>query len=259
MRETPVFSSKIRNGRRTLRFMSVGCSMFNLWFGLRFRFRRSLRRRFGLGLRLGIGGGLRFALDPVFGPRFGFSYGHAGFGFSLRFVNRPDHVERALWVVFEFIAQDSFAAVERVFKTDEFSLDAAKLLGGEEWLREESLQTPGSGDYIAVFWRQLFQAKHGDDVLQIFVLRERPPDFLRQEVMPFADDAGRSHFGAGLQQIDSRVESFTRPLARKHDGCREMRERVHRRGVGQIVRRHIYRLNGRDGSRIGVGNALLQP
>src|ERR1035438_7183682 len=165
MRETPVFSAKISNGRRTLRCMSAGCCMFHLRFRFRFGFRLSLRRRFGLGFRLGIGGGLRLALCPGFGPRFGLSRGLAGCGFSLRFVNRPDHVERALWVVFEFIVQDSFAAIERVLETDEFSLDAAKLLGGEEWLREESLQPPGAGDYVAVFRRQLFQAKHGDDVL----------------------------------------------------------------------------------------------
>src|ERR1022692_1745906 len=167
MRETPVFSAKISNGSRTLRFISVGCCIFHLRFSLRFRFRLGLRRRFGLGFRLGIGGGLRVALVLRFWPRCGFSRWLAGCGFSLRFVNCPDHVERALWVVFEFIVQDSLASIERVFETDEFSLDASKLLSGEEWLGEESLQPAGAGDYVTVFWRQLFQAEHGDDVLQI--------------------------------------------------------------------------------------------
>src|SRR5664279_2213584 len=218
MRETPAFSAKISNGRRTLRFMSVGCCMSHLRFGFRLGFRLRIGRGFGLG----VGGGLLVALRFGFGPRFGFSYGLAGFGFSFRFVNRPYHVERAFGVVFEFIAQDAFAAIERVFETDEFSLDAAKLLGGEKRLREESLQTPGAGDYTAVFWRQLFQAEHGDDVLEIFVLRECLPDFLRQEIVSFADDTRRGHFGVGLQQIDGRVKSFARPLARKHDGRGEM-------------------------------------
>src|ERR1017187_10092254 len=144
MRETPVFSAKISNGSRTLRFISGGCCIFHLRFSLRFRFRLGLRRRFGLGFRLGIGGGLRVALGLGCGPWSGSSRGLAGCGFSLSFVNCPDHVERALWVVFEFIVQDSLAAIERVFETDEFSLDAAKLLGGEEWLREESLKPPFS-------------------------------------------------------------------------------------------------------------------
>src|SRR5579872_4823645 len=108
MRKTPVFSAKIWNGSRILRFMSAGCGMFDL----RFRFRIGLNVRF------------------------------AGVCFSLRFVNRPDHVEGAFRVVFELVPQDSFAAIERVFEADEFPLDATKLLGGEERLREEPLQPP---------------------------------------------------------------------------------------------------------------------
>src|SRR5579872_4986858 len=107
MRKTPVFSAKIWNGSRILRCMSAGCGMFDL----RFRFR--LGQRFGLGLE--IGGGLRATLAVGVGVWLGFIYGLVGFGSCFRFVNRPDHVERALRVVFEFIAQDSFAAIERVF------------------------------------------------------------------------------------------------------------------------------------------------
>ncbi len=77
--------------------------------------------------------------------------------------------------------------------------------------------------------------------------------------MPFADDARRGHLGTGLQRIDGRVKPFARPLARKHDGRGKMRERVHRRRIGEIVRRHIHRLDRGDGAGIGVGDALLQP
>jgi hypothetical protein len=34
---------------------------------------------------------------------------------------------------------------------------------------------------------------------------------------------------------------------------------MHRRRIGEIVRRHIHRLDGGDGAGIGVGDALLQP
>ena len=77
--------------------------------------------------------------------------------------------------------------------------------------------------------------------------------------MPFADDARRGHFGTGLQRVDGRIKTFARPLAREHDRRGEMRERMHRRRIGEIVRRHIHRLNGGDGAGIGVGDALLQP
>jgi hypothetical protein len=78
-------------------------------------------------------------------------------------------------------------------------------------------------------------------------------------VMPLADDARRGHLGAGLQRVDGRIKTFAGPLAREHDGRREMRERMHRRRVGEIVRRHIHRLDGGDGAGVGVGDALLQP
>src|ERR1039458_9083409 len=103
MRETPVFSAKTWKGSRTLRFMSAGCGMGDL------RFRRRLRQRCGFGFLLGLG-------------------------------NRPDHIEGAFRIVFEFIAQDSLAAIERVFETDEFSFDSAKLLGREERLGEKMLE-----------------------------------------------------------------------------------------------------------------------
>src|SRR5664279_294148 len=106
MRETPVFSAKTWNGRRTLSFISASGMSY-------------LRLRFRLGFRLGL-------------------------RLSLRFVNRPDHVERALREVLELIAQDPLAAIERVLEADELSFESAELLGREEWLREEALQPAGA-------------------------------------------------------------------------------------------------------------------
>src|SRR5450631_71242 len=134
MRETPVFSAKIWNGRRTLRFISAS-GMGRLLLRLRFR----------LGVRL-----------------------------PFRFVNRPDHVERAFRGVFELIAEDSFAAVERVLEADELSFESAELLGCEERLREEALQPAGARDHFAVVGRKLFEPEHGNDVLEICVLSQRP-------------------------------------------------------------------------------------
>ena len=77
--------------------------------------------------------------------------------------------------------------------------------------------------------------------------------------MPFADDARRGHFGTGLQRINRGKKPFARPLAREHDGRRQMRKRMHRRRVGEIIRRHIHRLDRGDRAGIGVRDALLQP
>ena len=77
--------------------------------------------------------------------------------------------------------------------------------------------------------------------------------------MPSADDARRGHLGIGLQGVDGREKSLACPLARENDRRREMRERVHGRRIGKIVRRHIYRLNRGDGAGIGIGDPLFQP
>ena len=55
------------------------------------------------------------------------------------------------------------------------------------------------------------------------------------------------------------IKPFARPLAREHDRRGEMREGMHRRRIGEIVRRHIDRLDRGDGAGVGVGDALLQP
>ena len=66
------------------------------------------------------GGGRRFNLHGGLHLRFGGGCGRGGFWFSLRFADRADHVETALRVVLEFVVQDAFAAVQRVFQADEF-------------------------------------------------------------------------------------------------------------------------------------------
>src|ERR1039457_6732476 len=168
MRETPVFSAKMWNGRRTFRFMSasgMGCLRFRLRFGF----------GFGLGLRL-----------------------------PLRLVNRPDHVERAFRGVFELIAQYSLAAIKRVLEADELSFESAELLGREKGLREEALQPAGACDHLAIVRRQLLEAEHGNDVFEIRVLGQRPTDLLRQVVVTFANDAGCGHLGTRLQRVDGR-------------------------------------------------------
>src|ERR1017187_564256 len=121
-----------------------------------------------------------------------------GLRFSLRFADRANHVETALRVVLEFVVQDSLAAVQRILEADEFSGQAGELFSREKWLREKALQQTGAHDHFAILRRKLFQTEHGDDVLEFAVLRERAADFLREGVMPFANDARRGHLGTGL-------------------------------------------------------------
>src|SRR5579862_3851777 len=106
MRDTPVFSAKTWKGRRILRVMrECGMSAFR---GVA---RAGRRRRSGNGFDQGLGGRLRF---------------------SLRFLNRPDHVKRGLREVLVFVAKDPLAAVQRILEADQLSCEAGELLGGEK-------------------------------------------------------------------------------------------------------------------------------
>src|ERR1700678_1491819 len=108
-----------------------------------------------------------------------------------RLADGPDHVERPLGVVLVLVAEDALTPVEGVLEADELPLDPAELLGGEERLRQEPVQPPRAGDRLSVLGGELLQAEHGDDVLQVLVLRQRAADLLRQVVVALADDARR--------------------------------------------------------------------
>src|SRR5580658_6733522 len=133
----------------------------------------------------------------------------------LGLANGSDHVERTFRIVLEFVAQDALTAIQRVLEADELSSQASKWLSCEKRLGEKAFQSACAPDHTAVLSGKLLQPKHRYDVLELGVLRERAPYFLRQTVMAFADDAGRGHSGAGLQGIDGREQPFAGSFARQ--------------------------------------------
>jgi hypothetical protein len=76
------------------------------------------------GLARGLAPRLRVVLGSSCGGRLGWDFYLDRCRRPLRFINRPDHIERAFRIVFEFIAQDSLAAVQRVLEADELSFEA---------------------------------------------------------------------------------------------------------------------------------------
>jgi len=76
--------------------------------------------------------------------------------------------------------------------------------------------------------------------------------------MSCAADGRRGHLGTRLQRVDGRIETFTRALAGEHNRRGQMRERVHRRRIGEVIGRHVDRLDRGDRTGVGVGDALLQ-
>ena len=109
-----------------------------------------------------------------------------------------------------------------------------------------------------VFAGQFGNAQHGDNVLEVFINREGLANFLGNFVVAFTSNVGHQHFRTGLQQIDGRIQAFTGTLARKRDGRGQVAEGVHSRGIGEIVRRNINGLDGRDRSGFGVADTFLK-
>src|ERR1700691_1294090 len=96
--------------------------------------------------------------------------GFRGRSLFFRFANGSDHIERAFRIILELVPENAFAAIERVFETDESSRNSAKLLGGKKRLRQKAFQPASARDGVAVFRGKLFQAEHRDDVLKRLIL-----------------------------------------------------------------------------------------
>src|ERR1700690_1444792 len=80
----------------------------------------------------------------------------------LGLVDAPDHVERALGVILEFVTQNALASVERLFERNELALESREPLGREEGLGQEALQTASARHHRAIPGRALRDAEHGN-------------------------------------------------------------------------------------------------
>ena len=127
--------------------------------------------------------------------------------------DRADHVQGAFRIILEFIPQDALTAVQGIPEADRPARQAGKTLRRKKRLCKETLQASGATDQIAVIDRQLFQAEHGDDVLQLFVMGQSPADFTGEIIMAPADDGGIDHFRAGLQRIYGRIDALASQLS----------------------------------------------
>src|SRR5690606_39284071 len=93
------------------------------------------------------------------------------------------------------------------------------------------------------FVAELVHPENRDDVLQFLVTLEELLRALRGGVVFFAEDSGVEDPARRLERIDGRVDPERSDLPRKHSRRVKVRKRGSRRGVGQVVRRHVNRLN----------------
>ena len=76
--------------------------------------------------------------------------------------------------------------------------------------------------------------------------------------MLLADHGGVERVGTRGERIDRREQTQAGDAARENRRRVEVREGRRRRGVGQVISRHVDRLDRRDRSGLGRGDALLQ-
>src|SRR5918998_1682180 len=153
---------------------------------------------------------------------------------------------------------DLLERADRVLQLDELALEAGELLGDEERLREKPLQPARPAHDDLVLLGELVDAEDGDDVLQLLVALQDVLDLLGDLVVLIADDRRVEDRGGGGQRIHRREDAL-RGEATTELNCRvEVGKDGEGSGVGEVVRRDVYRLEARYGALLGRGDALLE-
>lgn len=169
-----------------------------------------------------------------------------------------DHVESLFGAVVEFVGEDAFAAIEGIVEFDSAALLACEGFGGGEGLGQKAFEAASAKDHLAFFAGEFDHAEHGDDIFEVFVDGERASDFLSDLVVALTDDGGGQHLGTRLEGIDGGIKPFTGAFAREDDRSRKVGKGVNGGRIGEVVGRDIDRLNGGDGARLGVADALFE-
>src|SRR6266516_2499621 len=175
-----------------------------------------------------------------------------------RLLDRPDHVEGLLWQVVVLAVEDLGEALDRVLELHVLAGSAGELLGDEVRLREEALDLPCAGDDEPVLVGELVDAEDGDDVLEVLVALENLLDARRRPVVVLGDDPRLEGARERVERVHRRIDALLDNRAREHRRRVEVRERGRRRGVGEVVGRHVDRLDRGHRALVRRGDPLLQ-
>ena len=118
-------------------------------------------------------------------------------------------------------------------------------------MRQETLYTTCTVYREAVFVRQLFHSEDRDDILQLFVALQNLFDALSGFVVLFSDDQRIEDSRGGFERVDGRIDTELGDLTAQHGRGIQVGKGRCRSGVGQVIRRDVYGLNGGDGSLFG--------
>src|ERR671916_777729 len=140
---------------------------------------------------------------------------------------------------------DLLERADRVLQLDELALEAGELLGDEERLREEALDSARPPDDDLVLLGELVDAENGDNVLELLVALQDVLDLLGDLVVLVADDRGVEDRGRGGQRVNRRVDALLGEVTRELDRRVEVGKHRERSRVGEVVRGDVDRLEAR--------------
>lgn len=118
----------------------------------------------------------------------------------------------------ELSRRDHLEASYSIFELDICSRSPGELLGHEEWLGEEALDLPCSGDGELVLFRELIHSEDGDDVLQFLVSLEDLLDVAGSVVMILSHDLRDEDGGSRIERVDRGIDSELRDRSCEDDG-----------------------------------------
>src|SRR5437868_15144481 len=168
------------------------------------------------------------------------------------------HVERLLRQVVVLAVEDLCEAADRVLELHELARRAGELRSSEERLREIALDLARTLDDELVLVGELVDAEDGDDVLQVAVALQHLLHARRAPVVLLRHDPGLQRPRRRVERIDRRIDPLLHDRPRERRRRVEVRERVRRSRIGEVVGRDIDRLDRRDRARPGRRDALLQ-
>src|SRR5690606_13644011 len=162
-------------------------------------------------------------------------------------------VECRFGILVDFTVDNHVKAFDSILDVYQYAFEAGKLLGNVEWLRQEALHPARPRYHQLILFRKFVHTQDGDDVLKFIVALE---DFLYAlgRIVVFLAEYGGSKDPRGrVQGVYRRVDTELGNLTRKYRSGVQVGKRRSRSGVRQVIRRHVYRLHGSNGTPFGRG------
>jgi len=168
------------------------------------------------------------------------------------------HVEPGLGELVTLTFQQSTETFNGLLELHDLALLPREHLTHVEWLREEFLDLPGSGDDHLVFFGELVHTQDGNDILQRLVILKQLLNLSCSIIVLVSHDGGVEHSGGGVEGVHGGIDSQLSEGSAEHSGGVQMGEGGGGGRVGEIIGGDIDGLDGSDGTLFSGGDPFLQ-